>query len=104
MTKIGPWSQIKIPKALEKEHKAELKAKSERKKIRMDQKNWYKDYCAQYMQKSTRDPREELSEKGYTIVNNEDELISVLQSVLEKGGNVDIDMIYEEPDDEKDLP
>lgn len=101
MTSRNPWGEIEIPKALEKEHKAELKAKRARKKQHEEDKAWFRGFYERYAKQASRDPKTELAEKGYTVVDDKDQLIEVLQSILDRGGPVDI--IYEEPDDEKDL-
>lgn len=96
MTKTNPWGEIEIPKALEKEHKKEMK---EKRKQRIANQ-WFREMYNQMADKY-RNPRKELAEKGYTVVDDKDQLVDVLQSILNKGGPVDI--IYEEPEDEKDL-
>ena len=106
MTKTGPWSEIKISRALEKEHKAELKEKREKQKLSDKQKSLYYDFY-HHLENPNHTPagfdaQKELKEKGYTVVNNKDELISVLKSVLGED-LTEFDITYEDDDDKKDL-
>lgn len=79
----SPWSKIEIPKELEKEHRAELAANlRKRKKI----ENQMKKFTTKSFDiiGDDRSPTKQLEEDGITYVDNTEDLLDVLTSILNK--------------------
>ena len=102
MTK-SPWGEIEIPKEEEKEHQLKLKKRIAGKKAFAARQSWLKNLDSYWLRsKGKSRPPNVVVEEGFTVVHDKEELMKVLQTILDKGGPVDI--IYEGPVDEEYKP